>query len=142
MDIRDQQLLQQLPFLQDLISNTGEAEEAKKKASKSKAKRKVSATPKEMAFNPPCSFWGLVCLLLLLETKISPEELFGDCSTPPSLPSETLQVLPLLRTSASFACTPDDCKFVAEPPPRLLSSCHQGTVPHTQRGVLPSVCCY
>lgn len=85
------------------------------------AQAQVSAAPKEIPFNPPCSFWGLLCLLLLLEKKFSPEELFGDCGTPPSLPYETLQVLLSLLTSAGFASTQGHYNFAAQRT-RLLSS--------------------
>lgn len=41
---------------------------------------------------PPCSFWGLVCLILLVKGTYTPGELFGDRTTPPSLVCETVQV--------------------------------------------------
>lgn len=56
------------------------------------AGRKGDVQERSIRFNPRCSFWGLMCVLLLLHRTYTPDDLFNDFNTPPSLAAETLQV--------------------------------------------------
>lgn len=63
---------------------------------------------RKVPFNPKCSVWGLVCVLLLMEGTRTAKDLFGDCNNPPSLATETLQV----------------CVTIAYCLVRVVSKCH------------------
>lgn len=82
-------LLQKLPLIHDIASNTSAKDAEDKEGSESETSHRQDAD-----IMLPCSVWGLASLLLLLEGRVAVKELFeGDRSAnDPSLPAQTLEV--------------------------------------------------
>lgn len=80
-------LLRKLPFIASLQKQKLGEPAGQKKASKS-----TDACHKA-PFNPTCSMWGLVSLLLLIEKEVQIERWLGDVDSDPALATHTLQVL-------------------------------------------------
>ena len=79
-------LLQKLPYIAELQKQKLGDQAGQKKASKgTEASHKVP-------FNPGCSMWGLVSLLLLVENEVQLERWFGDEDSDASLATHTLLV--------------------------------------------------
>lgn len=73
-------LLEKLPLLHDIASNTSSAE--------------ASADEQGVEMLLPCSVWGLVSLLVLLEGRVTVRQWFESDwpANDPSLPAQTLEV--------------------------------------------------
>lgn len=78
-------LLQQLPLLSEIDSSTG--------SSRERQPDEEGIGNRTADFNLPCSVWGVVSLLLLLEGSASMiKPWFADLSADPGLVNQTLQV--------------------------------------------------
>jgi hypothetical protein len=79
-------LIQKLPYLATLQKQKLAEQAGQKKSAKS------TDNSHKTDFNPHCSMWGLVSLLLVIEKHVQLERWLGDIDSDPALATHTLQV--------------------------------------------------